>query len=104
MEMEERRMALGPLFGRACVLFASSIILTYQKPQFSRAYAVYGGFFIVLSFLGGWALDKVQPDLSDCIGSLVIIVGAMLIMFVPRKVQSSRTTSLPYEHMHSFGD
>ena len=31
-------------------------------PTFGRLYAVYGGFFIVLSFLWGWVVDKERPD------------------------------------------
>jgi small multidrug resistance family-3 protein len=31
--------------------------------SFGRIYAVYGGFFIILSFLFGWLLDGDKPDL-----------------------------------------
>ena len=31
-------------------------------PTFGRLYAVYGGFFIVLSYLWGWGIDKDRPD------------------------------------------
>jgi small multidrug resistance family-3 protein len=52
--------------------------------SFGRIYAVYGGFFIVLSFLFGWALDGDKPDLGDAIGGAVALAGVCLIMFWPR--------------------
>lgn len=46
-----------------CTLVAYGFIPTAQPPPtFGRLYAVYGGFFIVLSFLWGWAVDKERPD------------------------------------------
>jgi len=40
-----------------------------------RIYAVYGGFFIVMSFLLGWALDGDQPDLGDVVGGVIAMAG-----------------------------
>ena len=39
--------------------------------EFGRLYAVYGGVFIVLSYLWGWALDGDRPDK----GAVFICVG-----------------------------
>lgn len=52
--------------------------------SFGRIYAIYGGFFIVLSFLFGWALDGDKPDLGDVVGGSIAIVGVLLVMFWPR--------------------
>jgi small multidrug resistance family-3 protein len=52
--------------------------------SFGRIYAVYGGFFIVLSFLFGWYLDGDQPDLGDVVGGIVALIGVLLIMLWPR--------------------
>lgn len=52
--------------------------------SFGRIYAVYGGFFIVLSFLFGWALDGDRPDVGDIVGGSVAMVGVCLILFWPR--------------------
>ena len=56
--------------------------------SFGRVYAVYGGFFIVLSFLIGWGLDGDQPDLGDAIGGILALIGVMLILFWPRDSNS----------------
>lgn len=52
---------------------------------FGRIYAAYGGFFIVLSFLLGWALEgeSAKPDLGDLVGGGISLVGVFLIMFWP---------------------
>lgn len=52
--------------------------------NFGRIYAVYGGFFIVLSFLFGWALDGDKPDLGDVVGGSISLAGVLLVLFWPR--------------------
>jgi small multidrug resistance family-3 protein len=52
--------------------------------SFGRIYAAYGGFFIVLSFLFGWALDGDRPDVGDVVGGTISLVGVCLILFWPR--------------------
>jgi chromate transport protein ChrA len=42
---------------------------------------VYGGFFIVLSFLAGWSLDGDRPDLGDVVGGSIALGGVLLILF-----------------------
>lgn len=51
---------------------------------FNRTYAVYGGFFIILSLLWGWALDNTKPDIGDWIGSSIGVAGVMVMLFWPR--------------------
>ena len=52
--------------------------------SFGRIYAAYGGFFIVLSFLFGWALDGDKPDVGDLVGGAISLAGVCVIMFWPR--------------------
>jgi len=54
---------------------------------FARIYAAYGGFFIVMSFLIGWALEgeNAKPDTGDLVGGLISVVGALVIVFWPRR-------------------
>lgn len=47
----------------ALVLVAYGFVPTAQPvDNFGRVFAVYGGFFIILSYLWGWALDGDRPD------------------------------------------
>ena len=66
------------------VLFLYGVIPTFQPAHFGRAYAAYGGFFIVLSLLWGWILDGNKPDSLDLIGGVVSLVGVAIIMYWPR--------------------
>mmetsp|Transcript_7487 Transcript_7487/g.8559 ORF Transcript_7487/g.8559 Transcript_7487/m.8559 type:complete len:92 (-) Transcript_7487:769-1044(-) len=52
--------------------------------SFGRIYAIYGGFFIVLSFLFGWWLDNDKPDIGDIVGGSAALVGVLIIMLWPR--------------------
>jgi len=67
------------------VLILYGFIPTLQPTDsFGRIYAVYGGFFIVLSFLFGWLLDGDKPDVGDTVGGSIALVGVLVVMFWPR--------------------
>jgi small multidrug resistance family-3 protein len=66
------------------VLILYGIIPTLQAAHFGRVYAVYGGFFIVLSILWGWYFDGNRPDLPDVIGAAIALVGVCVMMYWPR--------------------
>ncbi len=68
----------------ALVLFGYGIIPTYQPAHFGRVYAAYGGWFVVLSILWGWAVDGMRPDRFDLIGGTICLVGVAVIMYAPR--------------------
>ena len=51
---------------------------------FGRVFAVYGGFFIFLSYLWGWLADGERPDAGDAVGAGVAIVGVLVAWFWPR--------------------
>ena len=53
--------------------------------DFGRLYAIYGGFFILLSFAWGFFLDGLKPDLGDWVGSAIALAGVLVIMFWPRR-------------------
>jgi drug/metabolite transporter superfamily protein YnfA len=74
------RAVLGSL-----VLVVYGFLPTLQpSDSFGRIYAVYGGFFIVLSFLFGWFVDGQRPDKGDVIGGAISLVGVLIILFWPR--------------------
>ena len=58
---------------------------TLQPTHFGRAYAAYGGVFIVLSILWGWLVDRVKPDKFDLLGSWIILLGVLVMMYAPRR-------------------
>ena len=72
------------IIGSAILVAYGFIPCLQPTDSFGRIYAVYGGFFIVLSFLFGWALDGDRPDKGDIIGGSIAMIGVCLIMFWPR--------------------
>ncbi len=68
----------------AALLVTYGVVPTLQPANFGRAYAAYGGVFVVLSLLWGWRVDKIAPDRFDLIGGLVSLAGVLIIMYWPR--------------------
>ena len=67
------------------ILALYGVIAALQAfPSFGRVYAAYGGVFIMMSIVWGWLVDKRAPDRYDWIGALVCIIGAAIILWVPR--------------------
>ena len=62
------------------VLFAYA--LTRVDAAFAgRAYAAYGGIYIVASLVWLRVIEGVRPDRWDLIGATVAVVGALVIIF-----------------------
>ena len=76
--------SLGYAIAGAAILILYGIIPTYQTAHFGRVYAAYGGMFIVLSLLWGWAMDGMTPDRFDTMGAALCLVGMGVIMYAPR--------------------
>jgi small multidrug resistance family-3 protein len=72
------------ILGSFVLILYGFIPCAQPTDSFGRIYAVYGGFFIVLSFLLGWALDGDRPDLGDAVGGSIALVGVCIILFWPR--------------------
>ena len=68
----------------AFLLILYGVIPTLQPEHFGRVYAAYGGVFVVLSLLWGWAIDRRRPDSPDAIGAVLCIIGVAVIMYWPR--------------------
>lgn len=49
-----------------------------------RAYAAYGGIYILASLVWMWAVEGARPDRWDAIGAAICVLGAMVIIFGPR--------------------
>lgn len=80
---EGRAVWLGVVGG--FVLFSYGVVPVFQPAPFGRAYAAYGGVFVVLALLWGWLVDQRRPDRVDIIGGLLCLVGVVLIMYWPRR-------------------
>lgn len=72
------------LIGSLVLVLYGFIPCAQPTDSFGRIYAVYGGFFIVMSFLFGWIMDGIRPDVGDIVGGMVAMVGVLVVMFWPR--------------------
>ena len=81
--LRENKGRLIGLLG-TLVLFIYGVILTLQPAHFSRVYAAYGGIFIVSSIIWGFIVDRKKPDRYEIIGAGIALLGAAIIMYVPR--------------------
>lgn len=59
-------------------------LLTRAEAEFAgRAYAAYGGIYILASLGWMWAVEGSRPDRWDAIGAAICVAGAMVILFAP---------------------
>lgn len=65
------------------VLFAWLLTLV-ESDHAGRAYAAYGGVYIVAAIGWQWAVEGARPDRWDVIGGLVCLGGAAIILLAPR--------------------
>jgi len=82
--VRENKPAWWAVVGSAILVLYGFIPTLQPTDSFGRVYAVYGGFFIVLSFLWSWLLDGNRPDAGDAVGGSVALVGVLVILFWPR--------------------
>jgi small multidrug resistance family-3 protein len=81
--LRERKGMLFGIIG-GMVLFIYGVIPTFQPAQFGRVYAAYGGIFIISSILWGMFIDRKKPDRYEVIGSVIAVMGAVIIFYSPR--------------------
>lgn len=64
-------------------------LLTNVDSAFAgRAYAAYGGIYVVGSLLWLWRVEGMRPDRWDLAGAALCIAGAAVIIFAPREAGS----------------
>ena len=67
------------------VMVVYAFLPTLQPTDsFGRIYAVYGGFFIGLSYIWGMLFDGMKPDKGDVIGSCLALLAVLIIQYWPR--------------------
>ncbi len=82
LRMEKSALWIIPgLFALAVFALALTRIDTANA---GRAYAAYGGVYIIASILWLWAVESVTPDRWDLSGAAISLVGAGVILFGPR--------------------
>ena len=60
------------------------LLTLVDSPAAGRAYAAYGGVYIVAALAWLWAIEGVRPDRWDLIGAGLCLAGAATILAGPR--------------------
>jgi small multidrug resistance family-3 protein len=63
------------------VLALYGIAAALSPLEFGRAYAAYGGVFVVLSIAWGMAFDHFRPDVRDWTGAVLILSGIVFMVW-----------------------
>ncbi len=68
----------------ALIIFAFALTKV-DASNAGRAYAAYGGFYILSSLFWLWLAEGVKPDKWDLIGVTFSLVGTIVILFNPHR-------------------
>jgi small multidrug resistance family-3 protein len=81
------RLQKSPLWtipGMVSLVVFALALTRIDTGQAGRAYAAYGGIYILASILWLWAAEGVVPDRWDLTGAAICLAGAVVILFGPR--------------------
>lgn len=81
------RMGKSPLWlvpGAASLVFFAWALTRVDAAFAGRAYAAYGGIYVLASIGWLWAVDGSRPDRWDALGAAISVAGALIILFGPR--------------------
>lgn len=73
---------LGP--GLVSLAAFAYLLTLIDSAAAGRAYAAYGGVYIVASLFWMWAIEGLKPDRYDAAGAVVALLGAAIILLAPR--------------------
>lgn len=78
------RSPLWILPGMLSLALFAYLLTRVDSEAAGRAYAAYGGVYIVASILWLWLIEQRTPDRWDIVGASVCLVGAGIILLGPR--------------------
>jgi small multidrug resistance family-3 protein len=81
------RLDRSPLWlvpGVASLALFAGLLTRVDSEAAGRAYASYGGVYIVASILWLWLIEHRAPDRWDLIGAAICLAGAAVILLGPR--------------------
>jgi small multidrug resistance family-3 protein len=78
------RSPLWTIPGTVSLIFFALALTRIEVAAAGRAYAAYGGVYILSSLLWLWVAEGVRPDRWDLTGVLICMAGAACILFGPR--------------------
>lgn len=78
------KSGLWTMPGSISLVVFALILTQIDTAKAGRAYAAYGGIYIVSSLCWLCAVEKARPDRWDLLGVAICLLGAGVILFGPR--------------------
>ena len=81
------RLDKSPLWlipGMVSLIAFAWLLTLVEMDAAGRAFAAYGGIYIVASLAWLWIAEGVRPDRWDAAGAAICLVGASVILLAPR--------------------
>ena len=81
------RLDKSPLWlipGVASLCLFAYLLTLVDAEHAGRAYAAYGGIYILAALCWLWAWEGIKPDRFDLIGVAICLLGAAIILWGPR--------------------
>jgi small multidrug resistance family-3 protein len=81
------RLAQGTFWllpGMASLALFAFLLTLVDSAAAGRAYAAYGGVYILASLTWLWLAEGMRPDRWDLTGALICLAGAAVILLAPR--------------------
>ena len=70
--------------GVVCLAIFAWLLTLVEVEAAGRAYAAYGGVYILSALVWLWLVEGSRPDRWDLGGALLCLIGAGVILFAPR--------------------
>lgn len=74
------RPAWWLLPGLLALLLFAAVLTRVEVPLAGRAYAAYGGIYILASLAWLWGIEQQAPDRYDVVGAALCLLGAVVIL------------------------
>lgn len=81
------RLGKSPLWlvpGIASLCLFAWLLTLVNTEHAGRAYAAYGGIYILSALVWLWLAEGVRPDRWDVLGTTICLAGAAIILWGPR--------------------
>jgi small multidrug resistance family-3 protein len=82
LKLDRSPLWLAP--GMMSLALFAYLLTRIESEAAGRAYAAYGGVYIVASILWLWIVEQRTPDRWDTVGAAVCLAGATIILLGPR--------------------
>ncbi|MFT4251255.1 MAG: YnfA family protein [Caulobacter sp.] len=82
--LRQGRSALWAIPGLLSLIAFAWLLTKVEADAAGRAFAAYGGIYILASIVWMRTVEQVRPDRWDLIGAVVCLAGAAIILFGPR--------------------